>query len=159
MPPQTYISLIGPSRAPEDVLQIAEEAGACIARAGALLVTGGGGGAMEAACRGAKGAGGTTLGLLPGLSRRDANPYVDVAVTTGMGEMRNVLVVRAGDAVLAVGGGFGTLSEIGFALKLDKPIAGVGTWHASVGAESAPIPMAESPEQALRILLQTLGDA
>ena len=159
MPPQTYISLVGPSHASEWVMQIAEEAGACIARAGALLVTGGGGGAMEAACRGAKAAGGVTLGLLPGLSRHEANPYVDVAVVTGMEEMRNMLVVRASDAVLAVGGGFGTLSEIALALKLDKPIAGVGTWRAWLGGESAPIPMAESPAQAVRILLQTLGDA
>lgn len=114
---------------------------------------------MEAACRGAKQAGGLTLGILPGNSRYEGNAYLDISIPTGMGEMRNVLVVRSSDAVLAVGGGFGTLSEIALALKLDKPIAGVGTWKASVGNETVPIPLARSPAQALRILLQTLGDA
>ncbi len=159
MTPQTYISIIGPSDAPQDVLRVAEEAGACVARAGAVLVTGGGGGAMEAACRGAKQAGGLTLGILPGASRYEGNRYLDMSIPTGMGEMRNALVVRSSDAVLAVGGGFGTLSEIALALKLDKPIAGVGTWSASVGDVTAPIPSAASPAQAVRILLQTLGDA
>jgi len=157
--PRTYISLIGPSVASAEVLGIAEEAGACIAKAGAVLVTGGGRGAMEAACRGAKLAGGSTLGILPGHSRYEGNPWLDMSVPTGMGEMRNVLVVRSSDAVLAVGGGFGTLSEIALALKLDKPIAGIDTWSAALGPQAAPIPLAASPAQAVRILLQTLGDA
>ncbi|HEX2053590.1 MAG TPA: TIGR00725 family protein [Actinomycetota bacterium] len=156
---QTYIGVIGPSDASPEVLRDAEEAGLCIARAGAVLVTGGGGGAMQAACRGAKVGGGTTIGLLPGLSRGEGNPYLDISIPTGMGEMRNVLVVRCSDALLAVGGGFGTLSEIGLALKLDKPLAGIGTWQASLGDVTAPIPAAGSPALALRILLQTLGDA
>lgn len=155
---QTYIGVIGPSSAGPEVLEAAEEAGRCVARAGAVLVTGGGGGAMQAACRGAKIAGGTTLGLLPGLSRLEGNPYLDLSVPTGMGEMRNALVVRCSDALLAVGGGFGTLSEIALALKLDKPVAGVGTWVASLDGHRAPVPSAATPAQALRILLQTLGD-
>jgi uncharacterized protein (TIGR00725 family) len=84
---------------------------------------------MEAACRGAREAGGTTVGLLPGLDRRDANPYVDVAVPTGLGEARNALVVRAADALVAIGGGYGTLSEIGLALRAGKLVVGLGTWE------------------------------
>jgi uncharacterized protein (TIGR00725 family) len=83
---------------------------------------------MEAACRGAREEGGTTIGILPGADRRDANPWVSIAIPTGLGELRNGLVVRAGDAVVAVGGEFGTLSEIGFALKLGRPVVGLTTW-------------------------------
>ena len=83
---------------------------------------------MEAACRGAKSEGGLTVGLLPGSDRAAANPHVDVAVPTGLGEGRNALVVRAADAVIAVGGGYGTLSEIAFALKAGKLVVGVGSW-------------------------------
>jgi uncharacterized protein (TIGR00725 family) len=92
------------------------------------LVCGGLGGVMEAACRGAKGAGGTTIGILPGSERAAANAFVDVAVPTGLGEARNALVVRAADAVIAVGGGYGTLSEIALALKAGKPVVGLGSW-------------------------------
>jgi uncharacterized protein (TIGR00725 family) len=84
---------------------------------------------MEAACRGARAEGGTTLGILPGADRADANPFVDVAVPTGMGEARNALVVRAADAIVAVAGEFGTLSEIALALRLDKPVVGLWTWE------------------------------
>jgi uncharacterized protein (TIGR00725 family) len=103
--------------------------GRLLGRAGALVVCGGLGGVMAAACRGAKSAGGTTLGLLPGLDRDDANEWVDIAVPTGLGEARNVLVVRAADALIAIGGEFGTLSEIGFALKTGKLVVGLGTWE------------------------------
>ena len=88
---------------------------------------------MEAACRGARAAGGTTVGLLPGNDRRDANPHVEVAIPTGMGELRNGLIVRAADAVIAVGGEYGTLSEIGFALKIGRPVVGLGTWELAQG--------------------------
>ena len=84
---------------------------------------------MEAACRGAKGAGGTTVGILPGLDRSAANPFVDVAVATGLGEARNALVVRAADALVAVGGGYGTLSETALALKSAKPVVGLESWE------------------------------
>ncbi len=83
---------------------------------------------MEAACRGAKEAGGTTVGILPGTDRAEANRFVDVAIPTGLGEARNALVVRAADAVIAIGGGHGTLSEIALALKAGKAVAGLGTW-------------------------------
>jgi uncharacterized protein (TIGR00725 family) len=88
---------------------------------------------MEAACRGAKAEHGTTIGILPSGDRADANPWVDVAVPTGMGEGRNALVVRAADAVVAVAGEFGTLSEIALALRLGKPVVGLGTWELSRG--------------------------
>jgi uncharacterized protein (TIGR00725 family) len=92
------------------------------------VVCGGLGGVMEAACRGAKRAGGTTVGILPGLDRSAANPYVDVALATGLGEARNALVVRAADVLVAVGGGHGTLSEIALALKAGKRVIGVDSW-------------------------------
>jgi uncharacterized protein (TIGR00725 family) len=103
--------------------------GRLVAERGAVLVCGGRGGAMEAACRGAKQAGGLTVGILPGSDRSDANPYVDVALPTGLGEARNALVVRAADAVIAIGGGYGTLSEIALALKAGKPVIGLDTWE------------------------------
>jgi uncharacterized protein (TIGR00725 family) len=84
---------------------------------------------MEAASRGAKAEGGTTIGILPTGERADANPWVDVAIPTGLGEARNALVVRAADAVVAVAGEFGTLSEIALALKLGKPVVGLDTWE------------------------------
>jgi uncharacterized protein (TIGR00725 family) len=84
---------------------------------------------MEAACRGAREAGGTTVGILPGLDRSAANPFLDVAIPTGLGEARNALVVRAADALLAVGGGYGTLSEIALALKAGKPVVGIDSWE------------------------------
>jgi uncharacterized protein (TIGR00725 family) len=94
-----------------------------------VLVCGGLGGAMEAACRGAKQAGGTTVGILPGSDRSAANEFVDVAVPTGLGEARNALVVRTADALIAVGGGYGTLSEIALALRGGKPVIGLDTWQ------------------------------
>jgi uncharacterized protein (TIGR00725 family) len=123
-----HVAVVGPGSAGEEQVAAAEEAGRLIAERGALLVCGGLGGVMEAACRGARSAGGTTLGLLPGDDRGDANPFVDIALPTGLGEGRNALVVRAADAVLAIGGGYGTLSEIALALRAGKPVIGVGTW-------------------------------
>lgn len=152
-----YVSLIGPSTASPKILEIAESAGASIARAGAILITGGRGGAMEAASRGAQQAGGLTVGLLPGYARAEGNAYLAVAIPTGMGEMRNALVVRSGDGVLAIGGGFGTLSELALALKLGKPVVGVGTWTASIAGEATPILQATTPEQAVELLLKAIS--
>jgi uncharacterized protein (TIGR00725 family) len=123
-----HVAVVGPGSAGEEQVAAAEEAGRLIAERGALLVCGGLGGVMEAACRGARSAGGTTLGLLPGDDRGDANPFVDIALPTGLGEGRNALVVRAADAVLSIGGGYGTLSEIALALRAGKPVIGIGTW-------------------------------
>ena len=117
------------------------------------MVSGGLGGVMEAACRGAREAGGTTLGILPGHDRRDANPVVEVAIPTGLGEARNALVVRAADSLVAVGGGFGTLSEIALALKAGKTVVGLGTWE--LGEDS--ITHAASPEEAVETALAGSG--
>jgi uncharacterized protein (TIGR00725 family) len=120
---------VGPGDASASELQAAEEVGAGLAAAGAVVVTGGLGGVMEAACRGAQEAGGTTVGILPGADRDDANPFVDIAIPTGMGEARNALVARAADALVAIGGGYGTLAEIALALKAGKRVVGIGTWE------------------------------
>jgi hypothetical protein len=137
-PPRTWIAVVGPGSASPDELALAEEAGASVAAAGCGLVCGGLGGVMEAACRGARSRGGLTLGLLPGLDRDEANGWVIVAVPTGLGEARNALVVRAADAVVAIGGGWGTLSEIALAMKTGVPVVGVGTWE--VARDGAPVP-------------------
>jgi uncharacterized protein (TIGR00725 family) len=117
----------------------------------AVVVCGGLGGVMEAACRGAKRAGGTTIGILPGADRGAANRFVDVAIPTGLGEARNPLVVRAADAVIAVGGGYGTLSEIAFALKAGKRVVGIDSWDVE-GVERA-----GSPEAAVETVLRDLS--
>ena len=128
--PRTWIAIVGANDgATRADLTAAEDAGAAVAAAGGAVVCGGLGGVMEAACRGARSLGGLTLGLLPGTDRDAANGWVTVAVPTGMGEARNVLVVRAADAVIAIGGGWGTLSEIAVARKLGRPVVGVGTWE------------------------------
>jgi uncharacterized protein (TIGR00725 family) len=141
------VAVVGPGDASAEEAGTAEAVGRELASRRAVLVCGGLGGAMEAACRGAKQAGGTTLGILPGLDRAAANPWVDVAVVTGLGEARNALVVRAADAVIAVAGGYGTLSEIALALKGGKPVAGLGSWEID-GVERAAGP-AEAVESAL----------
>ena len=112
------------------------EAGRLLASRGVVVVTGGLGGVMAAACRGAASAGGVTVGLLPGLDRAAANEWVSVAIPTGLGELRNGLVVRAADALVAVGGGYGTLSEIALALKVGKRVVGIGSWPVE-GVEAA----------------------
>jgi uncharacterized protein (TIGR00725 family) len=123
-----YVAVIGPSEASVEEARQAETVGRLLAEAGVVVVCGGLGGVMEAAARGAASAGATVVGVLPGTDRADANPYVTVAITTGMGEMRNALVVRAADAVVAIGGAYGTLSEIAFALRTGVPVVGLGTW-------------------------------
>lgn len=136
-PPRAWIAVVGPGEAGVEQLAAAEDVGAAVAEAGAGLVCGGLGGVMEAACRGARSRGGLTLGLLPGLDREAANGWVVVAVPTGLGEARNALVVRAADAVVAIGGGWGTLSEIALALKTGVPVVGVDTWEPAIGGSLA----------------------
>lgn len=146
-----YIAVVGPGRAAEVQATAAEAVGRGLAAAGAVVVCGGLGGVMEAACRGAKAAGGTTLGILPGADRSEANAWVDVAVPTGLGEARNALVVRSADALVAVGGEFGTLSEIALALKAGKPVVGLETWV--LGREPDPIARAADPDEAVALIL------
>ena len=123
------MAVVGPGEASAEELATAEEVGRLLGERGAVVVCGGLGGVMEAACRGAKDGGGTTVGILPGHDRGAANRYVDVAIATGLGEARNALVVRAADVLIAVGGAYGTLSEIALALKTGKPVVGIRSWE------------------------------
>jgi uncharacterized protein (TIGR00725 family) len=125
-----YVAVVGAGgEVPADVLADAEAVGAGLARRGAVVVCGGLGGVMEAACRGARAQGGVTLGILPGADRSAANPWVGVAVATGLGELRNGLVVRSADAVVAIAGEHGTLSEIALALKAGLRVVGLRSWE------------------------------
>lgn len=121
------VSVAGPGDAGPEPLAIAEELGARLVDAGFWVVTGGLGGVMEAVCRGAKSRRGSTIGVLPGTDAAAANGWVDLALPTGLGEGRNALVARMGLALVAVGAGHGTLTEIRFALGLDRPVVGIGT--------------------------------
>jgi len=148
---QRYVAVVGSGTCSPQEAAVAEEVGALLARAGAVVVCGGLSGVMEAACRGARREGGLTVGILPGNDRTAANPDVVVAIASGLGELRNGLVVRASDVVVAVGGEFGTLSEIGFALKLGKRVVGLGTWELSRHTDA--ILRASTPADALRLAL------
>ena len=153
------IGVIGESTFTEAVHELlAEEVGRRLARAGAALICGGLGGVMEAACRGARAAGGRTIGILPGSERTEANPFVDVAVATGMGQARNVLIVLSADALIAIGGGFGTLSEIALALRHGKPVVGLRTWEAVRGGRAAPVVSVQSADDAVREALRLAGE-
>jgi uncharacterized protein (TIGR00725 family) len=150
-----YIGVVGSSAGDAAALAAAERVGAGIAERGAWLVCGGLGGVMDAACKGAKSAGGKTIAILPGMDRKEANPYVDVAIPTGMGEMRNALLVRSSDAIIAVSGEFGTLSEIAFALRTGVPVVGLDTWElARQGKRVDAIEMAATPEEAVARALE-----
>lgn len=133
-----HIGVIGTGESKEETDRAAFEVGCEVARAGAVLVCGGLGGVMESAARGGREQGGVTIGILPGPDKKEANPYIDFPIPTGLGHARNALVVRSSDALIAVGGGYGTLSEIALALKMGKPVVGLSTWkipgvHAAAG--------------------------
>lgn len=148
------IAVIGSSECSQQEGRLAEEIGRELARKGAALVCGGQGGVMEAACRGASSEGGTTIGILPGDSRQTANPYVQIPIVTGMGYARNVVVVKSAQAVIAVGGGYGTLSEIGHALQNGIPIIGLNTWSLSKnGQQDSSIIPVQSPADAVEIAI------
>ena len=151
----TYIAVVGGGVPQADADELAAGVGGELARRGAVLVCGGLGGVMEAACRGAREAGGMTVGILPGTDRSEANRFVDVAIPTGMGEARNALVVRSADALVAIGGEFGTLSEIALALKAGKRVVGLGTWELAKGGRpvQAIVPAA-SPADAVERALE-----
>jgi uncharacterized protein (TIGR00725 family) len=146
------ISVIGAGSCDKETYGIAEAVGRLIAQKGAILVTGGLGGVMEAASRGAKGAGGTTVGILPGFDKEDANPFIDIPLITGLSHARNIIVVRSADAVIAVAGEYGTLSEIAIALKLGKPVAGIRTWENIEGVMKA-----DSAEEAVEKVFELIG--
>jgi uncharacterized protein (TIGR00725 family) len=125
---KTRVAVIGGSRPGKEALGQAFEVGRLLAKGGAVLVCGGLGGVMEAAARGARTAGGLTIGILPGSDTRDANASIDIPVATGLGYTRNSLVVMNADAVIAVDGEYGTLSEIAYGLIYGKKVIGLGTW-------------------------------
>jgi uncharacterized protein (TIGR00725 family) len=145
------IAVIGGSRPGRHAAEAAFEVGRLIARAGAAVVCGGLGGVMEAACRGAREEGGLVIGILPGASSADANPWVDVPIATGLGYTRNPLVVMNADAVIAVDGEYGTLSEIAYGKIHGRKVVGLGTWDVR-GVEAA-----STPEEAVRLALEGLG--
>ncbi|MBV9213124.1 MAG: TIGR00725 family protein [Actinobacteria bacterium] len=150
-----YVAVAGSGAAPPEDIEAAEEVGRRLGERGAVVVCGGLAGVMEAACRGAKSAGGATLGVLPGLDRTDANSFVDIAVPTGLGEARNALVVRAADALIAVGGAWGTLSEIALALRAGKRVVGIGTWELARGGVAVEgVIAAGGPEEAVARALE-----
>jgi len=148
---RTYIGVAGGSRCNQGTYQVAEEVGRKIAENAAILVCGARGGVMEAAAKGAKSAGGVTLGILPGLNKEEANVYIDYVFPTGLGQARNIIVVLSSDVLIAVGGEFGTLSEIALALKYGIPVVSLESWPLDKieFAEGAPFYSAETPEEAV----------
>ena len=123
------VAVIGGAETDEKNLKIAEEVGSLIAKKGAILITGGLGGVMNAASKGAKAANGLVIGILPTIDREDANPYVDIPIVTGMGEARNIIIARTCECAIAIDGKYGTLSEIAYCLMFDVPVIGINTWQ------------------------------
>lgn len=155
-----YVAVVGAGVADDALQRIAEDVGRGLGEQGAVVLCGGLSGVMEAACRGCRAGGGTSVGILPGDDRSGANEYVDVALATGMGEMRNALIVRAADVVIAIGGEYGTLSEVAFALKTGRPVVGYDTWELSKrGAADAGIQRVTSAEEAVAAALRLAGAA
>jgi uncharacterized protein (TIGR00725 family) len=154
-----FIAVIGGSDCTPEEARLAEEVGRELARKDAILVCGGLGGVMEAACRGASAGGGLTIGILPGGSRQTANQYVKIPIATNLGEARNVIVVKSAEAVIAIGGGYGTLSEIGHALRNGIPVVGLNTW--SLSQNDRPdnsIVLAKNPVDAVNKALNMVND-
>ena len=150
MDKQKIIAVIGGGQCTKKEAKLAEEVGKELDKRGAVLVCGGLGGVMEAACRGAGAEGGTTIGILPGEDRQSANPHVQIAIATGIGYARNIAVVKSARAVIAVGGSYGTLSEISHALQSGTPVIGLNTWTISRnGKEDKAIIPAQNPAEAV----------
>jgi uncharacterized protein (TIGR00725 family) len=126
-----FVAVVGGAQCSRDEAKLAEAVGVELAKRKATLICGGLGGVMAAACKGARSAGGKTVGIVPGNTRDEANPYVDIPIVTGIGEARNVIVVNTAQAVIAIGGKFGTLSEIAYALRSKIPVVGLNTWTLS----------------------------
>jgi len=153
-----FVAVIGGSQASAKETKLAEEVGRQLARRGVVLVCGGLGGIMEAACRGARSQGGITVGILPGEKREAANPYVQIPVVTGMGYARNVAVAKSAQAVIAIGGSYGTLSEIAHALQSDIPVIGLNTWSLSRnGQPDKSIIPAKKPTEAVNKALELIA--
>ena len=150
-----YVGVAGASQPEPALVDQAERLGRRLAEAGAVVVCGGGPGVMEAVCRGARSAGGITVGLLPGEDRSDGNPHLSVSVPTGLGQGRNLLLVRSSDAMVAVGAGFGTLSELALALRTGVPVIGLATWSLTLdGRPVDAFPVAGDADAAARLVLE-----
>jgi uncharacterized protein (TIGR00725 family) len=145
------IAVIGGSKPDAKSLKTAEEVGSLIAQNNGVLITGGMGGVMKAASKGAKNAGGLVIGILPTTKKESANPYVDIPIVTGMSEARNMIIARTCDAAIAIDGKYGTLSEIAFCLIFDVPVIGLDTWDIN-----APIIKAKSAKQAVEIIFEDI---
>lgn len=157
---KNIIGVIGGSNCPEKICKMAEEIGTGIAKHGAILISGGLGGVMEYSCKGAKNAGGLTIGVLPGNSKKDANDYVDVPIVTGISIARNLIIVNSADILIAIDGGYGTLSEIAFALNLEKPVIVLESWYLeSAGkVDDELFFRVESTEEALNLAFKLLSE-
>jgi uncharacterized protein (TIGR00725 family) len=154
----TFIGVIGGGEVTPDVAAQAEVVGREIARRGGTVVCGGLGGVMEAACQGATDAGGLTIGILPGDSRAAANPCVSIPIVTGIGYARNVAVVRTSQAIIAVDGSYGTLTEIAYALQAGIPVVGLGTWRVSLDdSDDDAIYRAATPREAVEKAFALIG--
>jgi uncharacterized protein (TIGR00725 family) len=153
-----FVAVVGGGTCSAEAARLAEAVGRGLAGRGAVLVCGGLGGVMEAACRGAKSAGGLTVGILPGDDRRSANPHVDIPVVTGMGHARNAIVAKTAQAVIAVDGSYGTLSEIALALQNGIAVIGLGTWALSLhGQADKSIIQARDAEEAVEKAIAAAG--
>jgi uncharacterized protein (TIGR00725 family) len=153
------VGVIGSTKAEPDLLRLAEEVGAEIAKRGAAVVCGGLSGVMEAVCKGARREGGLTIGMLPSDEKSDANSYVQIPIVTGMGMGRNVMLVKTADVLIAVGGEFGTLSEIAHALNIGKKVIGLRTWNLEKARDRA-IPnliAAGDPKEAVEIAMSAIS--
>ena len=152
-----FIAVIGGGQCSAQEARLAEEVGRELAKRGAILVCGGLGGVMEAACKGASSEGGVTIGILPGDNRQLANPHVQIPIVTGMGYARNIAVVKSAEAVIAIRGSYGTLSEIAHALQSDIPVIGLNTWSLSRnGQPDNSIIPAQSPAEAVNKALNSI---
>lgn len=137
---QPIIGIIGGGTCSPKIAGVARAVGEEVAVRKGMVVCGGLGGVMEAACQGAHAKGGTTIGLLPGCSKASANAFVDIVIPTGMGDARNIMIIRTADAVIAIDGEYGTLSEIAFCLKFKVPVVGLATWDVDPRIQEASTP-------------------
>jgi len=146
------IAVVGANKCSKKLRDMAAEVGRYVAENGGVVVCGGMGGIMEGAARGAREGGGLTIGILPSDNKDDANEYIDLVIPTGLGEARNILVVRAADAVVAFPGKYGTLTEMAFALQMGKPLVSVNAWN--LGDE---VTQAETPVEAAKLAMEMAG--
>ncbi len=154
-----YIAVVGSGDPDEKNEKIAYELGTLIAKKGAILLCGGLGGVMDAAAKGAADAGGTSIGILPGNNRAGSSPHLSFALSTGLGEARNTVIVKSADAVIAVGGEYGTLSEIAFALKTHKPVIGINAWQLfKEGYEDKSIVRAKDSSEAIELAVSAVTE-